>query len=371
MSILFEQTQINGMSLSNRFVRSATWEGMAADDGSVTGKLIDTMVGLAEGGVGLIITGHAYIRPEGQAGQWQLGVYKDEQVNGLKEMVTAVHNSGGKIIMQLAHSGNMAREALTGHPAMVVSDFEGLSSSPRREMTKKDIEELISAFGEATRRAKEAGFDGVQIHSAHGYLLNQFLSPLTNRRTDEYGGDIEGRSRIHLEVYKTIRAVAGGDYPVLIKINGRDFLENGLELEDSIIAAKRLANAGLDAIELSGGQFSSGKLGPCRAGIGTAEQEAYFRKEARVFKKEIEIPLILVGGMRSFEVAEELVEGGVTDYISLSRPFIREPDLIRRWKNGDRRRALCKSDNMCFKPAMKGHGIYCVTKEREKEEMES
>lgn len=367
MSRLFEKTAINGLELENRFVRSATWEGMAEDDGSVTPKLIKTMADLAEGGVGLIVSSHAYVRRDGQAGRWQLGVFKDEHVSGLSKMASAVHDSGGKIVLQLAHAGGFAANALTGLPLLIVSDIETMAETPRREFTESDIEQLAEAYAQAAARAKSAGFDGVQIHSAHGYFLSQTLSPWFNRRTDEYGGDIQNRAKLLLMVYKAIRTEVGNDYPVMIKMNCRDFIENGLTLDDSMEVGKTLAEAGLDAIELSGGVLTSSRLSPSRHKIDTEEKEAYFREEAKAFKQAVDIPLILVGGMRSFEVAEKLVDEGVADYISLSRPLIREPGLIRRWREGDRRRAECKSDNLCFKPAMAGEGVYCLTEVREKE----
>ncbi|MBF0234494.1 MAG: NADH:flavin oxidoreductase [Desulfamplus sp.] len=370
MSKLFETTEINGMKLSNRFVRSATHEGMATDDGAVIPKLTETMVALANGGVGLIISGQMYVSPEGKAGPIQLGIYKDELVDGLKSMCDAVHKAGGKIVAQLAHAGNAAIEA-NGNIPHVVSAFEGLSESPRHELTKEDIKKVVKAFGDAARRAKEAGFDGVEIHSAHGYLLNQFLSPLHNLRKDEYGGSIENRARVHMEVYHAIREAVGKEYPVLIKINNEDYLENGLSLEDSVMASKMLADAGLDAIELSGGTPGSGKLGPARVGINKEEKEAYFKEAAAVFKKEIDLPLILVGGMRSFSVAEQIIDSGIADYISMCRPLVREPGLIKRWQSGDTSPSTCKSDNLCFGPAMSGKGIYCVTEEKEREKRSS
>ena len=365
MMELFEKSTIKSMVLSNRFVRSATWEGMAANDGAVTPKLIETMVALAKGGVGLIITSHAYVSPEGKAGPWQLAVYNDAFIPGLREMTAAVHNSGGKIILQLAHAGNFSAEKLTGQVPLVVSDFEGVAKSPRKEIMGPDIQRLVNAFADAAGRAKSADFDGVQIHSAHGYLLSQFLSPVFNRRQDQYGGDIRNRARMHLEVYHAVRKTVGENYPILIKLNCRDFVENGLTLEDSLQVGSMLTDAGLDAIELSGGLLTGGKLSPSRSGIDTAEKEAYFREDARAFKKNIGIPLIVVGGVRSFEVAEHLIKDGVADYISMSRPFIREPDLINRWKAGDRSKSKCISGNQCFGPAMKGRGTYCVTEERE------
>lgn len=366
MSKLFEETTLKGMRLPNRFVRSATWEGMAADDGSVTPKLVETMKALAAGGVGLIISGHTYVSPEGQAGPWQLGVHRDELVPGLRKMADSVHESGGRIVLQLAHAGNFAAEQLTGQPPFVVSNFEGLAESPRRELTTGDIRQLVSTYAEAAGRARAAGFDAVQIHSAHGYLLSQFLSPAFNRRRDEYGGSIENRARIHLEVYRAVREAVGDDYPILIKINCRDFSENGLSLEDSVAAAGLLADAGIDAIEVSGGLLTAVKLSPSRPGINSPEKEAYFSEEVAAFRKAVHAPLIQVGGMRSFEVAERIVESGAADYISMCRPFIREPGLINRWKAGDRRKAECKSDNLCFKPGFSGKGVYCLAEEREK-----
>lgn len=365
MSVLFESVAIKGMQLSNRFIRSATWEGMATSDGYVTPRLIETMAVLADGGVGLIISSHTYIRPEGQASPWQLGIYSDECVSGLQAMTARVHERGGKIVAQLAHAGNFAAEKLTAQPPLVVSDFEGLANTARREITPLDIEELVSAYIAAAQRAKLAGFDGIQLHAAHGYLLSQFLSPHFNRREDEYGGSLPNRARMHVRVCQAVRAAVGEHFPLLIKLNCRDFADGGLGPDDSIQVAGLLADAGLDAVEMSGGLLTGGKLSPSRPGINRVEKEAYFKEDALAFKAKLNLPLILVGGIRSFEVAERLVAEGAADFISMSRPFIREPDLIQRWKSGDRRRADCLSDNLCFRPGLTGKGIYCVTAERE------
>jgi 2,4-dienoyl-CoA reductase-like NADH-dependent reductase (Old Yellow Enzyme family) len=366
MSILFESSDINGMKLKNRFVRSATWEGMAEEDGRCTQKLTDLMVELARGGVGLIISSHAYVSPEGQASYKQLGAYKDELLPGLETMVKAVHNGGGKIVMQLAHAGFFGSAKLNGSTPIAPSSVEGFARGPRKEMTVSDIKGVIRAFGLAAQRAERAGFDGVQIHAAHGYLLSQFLSPAFNQRQDEYGGTIGNRAKVLLEVLVAVRDVVGKSYPVLVKINCRDFIENGLSLEDSLEAGTLLAELGIDAIELSGGVLIGGKLSPSRMGIQSADKEAYFREEAAAFKAKIHVPLILVGGNRSFQIAEGLVKAGTADYISMSRALIREPDLINRWKAGDLSKAACVSDNLCFQPAMKGDGIYCVSAERER-----
>ena len=370
MSKLFEPGEINGMTLANRFVRSATWEGMAADDGACTPKLIDLMAGLAKGGVGLIISSHAYVSPEGQASPWQIGVYDDKLMPGLAAMAAAVHENGGKIVMQLAHAGYFAHAKLTGQTPIAPSSVEGFAKGPRRAMKAADIQGVVEACGAAAIRAQTAGFDGVQIHSAHGYLLSQFLSPAFNHRQDEYGGNIENRARLLIAVLREIRQAVGDDYPVLVKLNCQDFIENGLQREDALQAGKMLVENGIDAIELSGGMLFNPKLSASRMGITSEEKEAYFQNEASKFKEKIDVPLILIGGNRSFHVAERLVSEDIADYISMSRPLIREPDLINRWQSGDLSKAACVSDNMCFMPAMKGKGIYCLTKEKEQKKAE-
>lgn len=364
-SLLFEASTINGMTLANRFVRSATWEGMATEDGRVTPKLIDTMVALATGGVGLIISGHTYISPVGQASPWQLGIYDDSLIEGLKSMIDAVHAAGGKIVAQLAHAGHFALEAAIGTAPVVASNFDGLAQTPRTELSLSDIQALKDAYVQAAQRAKSAGFDGIQLHSAHGYLFSQFLSPWFNRRTDEYGGSIDNRVRIHVETIQALRNAVGKDYPLLVKMNCEDFSDGGLTVAESIQAAGQMVAAGLDAIELSGGLLNGGKLSPTRPNINTPEKEAYFKDAARAFKEELDVPLVLVGGIRSLDVVESLLDAGTADYFSLCRPLIREPDLINRWQSGDRTRSRCLSDNLCFQPGIAGKGIYCVTEERQ------
>ncbi len=364
MSKLFDVTQLNGMTLKNRFVRSATAEGMATEDGEATPRLINLMAELAEGGVGLIITGHAYVAKRGQATPAQLGIYDDKLIPGLRAMVAAVHERDGKIVVQLAHSGMLAIPKLINSAPLTPSVIEGFTEAPLQEMTIADIQATVEAFGKAAGRACEAGFDSIQIHAAHSYLLSQFLSPAFNHRTDAYGGSIENRARIILEVLEAIRRRVGRDYPVLIKMNCRDCLEGGLELEDALQAGAMLQQAGVDAIEVSGGTFASGDLMPVRTGIVTEADEAYFQTEARAFKQRIGIPIILVGGIRSFPVVERLVNDHVADYISMCRPFIREPGLINRWQSGDLSKATCLSDSKCLRPALAGKGVYCVVEKR-------
>jgi len=365
VSKLFEATEINGMKLANRFVRSATWEGMATEDGACTPRLVEVYRRLAEGQVGLIITSHAYVRKEGQAGLFQLGIYDDHLKDGLKQMVKAVHGAKGKIVAQISHAGFFANAKLSGMTALAVSPAEQYAKSPRSILTEKDIHEIVVSFGQAAARAKEVGFDGVQLHGAHGYLMSQFLSPIFNKRTDSYGGAVENRARALIETLDEVRSAVGKNYPVLIKLNSEDYLEGGLALGDSLKVGRMLQDAGIDAMEVSGGTVVSGTLSPSRPGIKREEKEAYFRAASKAFKEALDVPIILVGGVRSPDLAEKLLEQGVADYFSMSRPFIREPDLVKRWASGDRSKARCLSDNQCFGPGRAGEGVYCVTEKKE------
>ena len=366
MSKLFEPSEINGMKLENRFVRSATWEGMAAEDGSCTPKLINLMADLARGGVGLIISSHTYVQKNGQAGNGQLGIHNDDLIPGLQKMTAAVHTQRGKIICQLAHAGFFANAKLTGLTPIAPSNVEGIAKSPRKEMTQEDIQRVIEAFAASAARAKSAGFDGVQIHGAHGYLISEFISPMFNHRTDSYGGSIKNRARLALEVLHAIREKVGGNFPVLIKLNCKEFTDGGLQPDEFVQVGKMLADAGIDAIEVSGGLPINPKNRPSQLGINTEEKEAYFQQEAKALRKQTHIPIILVGGNRSFHVAERLLNEEVADYISMARPLIREPHLINRWRAGDLTKSACVSDNRCFQPAIEGKGIYCVTEKKEK-----
>jgi 2,4-dienoyl-CoA reductase-like NADH-dependent reductase (Old Yellow Enzyme family) len=351
------------MSLSNRFVRSATWEGVADKDGSVSRKLTDMMIGLSTGQVGLIISGYAFVTREGQSSPGQLGAYDDSFFSKLRDMALAVHSAGGKMALQLVHAGCNANSNLTGLERIGPSVVKREGQVRCREADRKDIEVIISAFAQAAGRAKRAGFDAVQIHAAHGFLLNQFLSPAFNKRKDEYGSNFENRVRLVLEVVKSVREAVGSEYPVLIKLNSEDFLEGGMTREEAVRVAVLLEKASADAIELSGGTMASPeKFIPPRPGrLRTQEQEVYYLEAARLYKQKVSIPLMLVGGIRSYDVAEGLVRNGIADYISMSRPLICEPSLVRRWREGDRRTSECISDNACFAPASDGRGIFCVS----------
>lgn len=368
-SKLFDTSCLGGVVLKNRFVRSATWEGMAHDDGSCTPALVDVISELAKGEVGLIVSSHTFVSPEGQAGLRQLAVYDDRFIPGLSEMAKAAHDGGSRIVLQLAHAGVQADKSLTKLEAVGPSSLSSTSGPIGRAMTPDEIDRVTEAFVAAARRTQAAGFDGVQIHAAHGYLLSQFLSPYFNRRTDDFGGSLENRSRVLLAILERTKATCGKTFPVLVKLNSEDFIDGGLTVEEMLQIAGMLEQSGIDGIEMSGGSMdAASKFKPVRrGGLPTEDREVYYREAAKRFKATIGVPLILVGGIRSYTVAEKLVEDGITDYISLSRPFIREPNLVARWKSGDTERSACGSCNMCFVPIVKGEGMYCVAERRQRE----
>jgi 2,4-dienoyl-CoA reductase-like NADH-dependent reductase (Old Yellow Enzyme family) len=368
MRNLFDDTSIKGMHLANRLVRSATWEGMCDADGRPTAKLTAYYETLAKGGVGLIISGYAFVRVDGRQLPGQLGVHVDGYVPDLRSLTAAVHREGGKLCIQLVHCGGQTTSKMAGcqpvaPSAVKVEQFPELPA----ELDKKGIDDIVDCFATAASRARAAGCDAVQLHAAHGYLINQFLSPVTNRRTDQYGGNIDGRCRFLIEVYRAVRNAVGPDYPVMMKMNGCDNLEGGLSLDDAIMACRRLDEEGIDAIEVSGGTPASGEQTPVRQGIDTREKEAYNLPLAYRIKNAVTCPVMVVGGLRSFELVEGIVRREEADYVAFARPLIREPRLSMRWAQGDEAHARCISCNGCFKPGIKDGGIYCVIDKIEQE----
>jgi 2,4-dienoyl-CoA reductase-like NADH-dependent reductase (Old Yellow Enzyme family) len=334
---------------------------MCEPDGRPTRKLAECYADLSRGGVGLIISSFTFVRLDGKALPGQMGIHTDAFNAEMRALTAAVHEHGGKICMQLVHAGGQTNtETIGGRPvapsAVAIAQFPETPA----ELSVEDIAELVALFSAGAKRAREYGFDAVQLHAAHGYLINQFLSLLTNQRSDIYGGSVENRRRFLMEVYRGVRDAVGNDFPVLVKLNAADNLEGGLELAESIEAAIALDKEGIDAIEISAGTPSSGKFTPIRKGISTREQEAYNLALARRIKKNVGCPVMVVGGIRSLEVVEEIIGQEDADYVSLSRPFIREPGLAKRWQSGDRTPATCISCNGCFKPGLKEGGIYCV-----------
>jgi 2,4-dienoyl-CoA reductase-like NADH-dependent reductase (Old Yellow Enzyme family) len=344
--MLLEPFSFSGLTLRNRIVRSATYEKRANEDGFVTDSLIGLYEALAEGGSGLIITGNALVHPSGRSMPNMLCVHSDIYLPGLRELTGAVHEEGGLIAVQLNHGGRQCPALLLGgEPALAPSAvYDPAGGLTPRAMTDPEIWMVIEAFAEAAARAQAAGFDALQLHAAHGFLISGFLSPHTNRRDDYWGGDEERRFHFPEEVYRAVRK-AVGDFPVLVKINCDDLLPGGITPPESAKVARRLEGMGLDAVEISGGMRES-PVKTARPGVDSPEKEAYFRDAGRLFKEALRIPVILTGGMRTRAVMEGVLQAGEADLIGMSRPLIRQPDLPKRL--AEEEKAACLSCNGCM-----------------------
>ena len=368
MKNLFSPCVIGKMSLKNRFVRSATEDWLGTPDGRITTEKMALYEQLAAGGVGTIITGHAYVaHPHGRAAQKQNGIWDDKYVEGWQELARIAHAHDTRLVLQLAHAGRQTSpEIIEGEMPVAPSDlYDDAGAQTARALSEAELQQLAQAYAAAARRAKEAGCDGVQLHMAHGYLLAQFLSPYTNRREDVYGGSWENRARFPLEVVSSVRLAVGPNFPLWIKLNSTDGLPETMQPQLSqtevVQYAKKFADASVDAIELSGGTIKENRLVMAKPGIRTPKDEAYFLVAAEAVKAAVEVPVILVGGMRSRAVMQEALNEGKADLVSMSRAFICEPDLVKRLAAGQEK-ASCVSCNGCFNP----QGIRCVLPDKNK-----
>lgn len=375
MSSLFEKTAVKSLELENRSIRSATWSGVGDSRGYVTDLTLSFYRRLAEGGLGLIITGFQFVMPNGIAIPYQIGNYSDDMAEGLRRMAEVIHAAGGKAATQLAHAGARANPQLFPEQGELWGPSalrDPLTGNTPKEMTKAEIAELVQAYAAAALRSKKAGFDAVQIHGAHGYGINQFLAGSSNRRSDAYGGDIAGRCRFLAEVMEAVRGAVGKDYPVFIKLNADDYFDGGLTTEESLYVARRLVEQGIDCIEVSAGSRASGDaLMPSRLNILREEDEGYYAKLAGRFKETVGVPVVTVGGLRSLSVISGILAGGLADYVALSRPLVREPNLVNRWKSGDTAKSKCISCNGCYDSGLQGLGISCKIERKQKEARDS
>ncbi len=356
MASLFSCRTLGTLVLENRIVRSATAERMADAEGRPRPALGDLYRELAEGGVGLLITGHMYVDPGGKCHPEMTGIDRDDRVPDLAELADLVHEAGGHIAVQINHGGmRCSRETVADPVAPSAIDAEFLQR-PARAMTAAEVDAAVAAYGAAARRAKVAGFDAVQLHGAHGYLINQFLSPAVNRREDAWGGDFAGRLRFLREVCRTVREAVGPGYPFFIKLGMSDGFDGGLTLEMGQRVVVELAGMGLDGVEISCG-IGGKAVKAIQPGVRTQEDEAYFRDFARMARAVTSLPVMLVGGLRSREVMDDVLASGDADFISMCRPLICEPDLPARLMHGQVR-ATCISGNRCW-ASERGIGIAC------------
>ena len=397
-NIVFTPHKLGNLEIKNRIIRSATYENAASEDGEITDDLVEMYRKLGQGGAGLIITGLATVMPEYHFPHRAIRIDDDRFIQGLSRLAGSVHelNNGCKIMLQLNLPG---RQLLTDEdgpkaaeylpPALLKIMMENVQAegpqadvpeppphpapSPvapsalkdnffdrtPRELTADEIQKIATSYAEGILRTKKAGFDGVQLHAAHGWLLSSFLSPHTNKRNDQYGGSTENRLGIIKEIMEKARPWVGEDFPVLIKINTTDFFPDGTDLSEASKVCQLLEEMGFDAIELSGGMWEAlirGKedlgfapylLPESRTGINRKGMEGYFYPAAEEIRGHVSLPLILVGGIKSLEKCEEILSSGNVDFISMSRALIRQPNLPYLWETGASETADCISCNAC------------------------
>lgn len=321
--MLKEPIQIGTMTLSNRLVMPPMATYKTVDGGSVNDALCDYYEARAKDGkIGLIITEHTCIRQDGLAGKGQMSMMDDSVIEPAKKLTEVIKKSGTKAVCQLNHAGSATNELLTGMQIVSASAIPCVGRKKElatemipKELTVEEIKELEEAFAQAALRAKKAGYDGVEIHSAHGYLLNQFYSPLTNKRQDEYGcGSMENRLRFAIETVKRTRELVGEDYPIFLRLGGCDYMEGGSTIEDAVEAAKMLEAAGVDCIDLSGGM--------CRFMCPGHTEPGYFSDMSAAVTAAVKIPVILTGGIKTAAEAEELLQRGAADMIGVGRPIL-------------------------------------------------
>ena len=320
---LFDTAYIGNLKVRNHFLRSATYEGRADDDGSPNDEILRIYRELAEGGIGTIITSYTYIADYEKPADNQLGIYSDELTAKYKPLTEAVHSGGSRIIMQLVH-GSSFRQADPDNarimgPSAIEHPDSGLTP---KEMTISDIKDMAELFAKAAARAKDAGFDGVQIHAAHGYQLSQWITPIFNRRTDEYGGSALNRFRIISDVYYAVREAVGVDFPVWIKINSSDEVPGGITVEDFLEMGREAARIGIDAIEVSGNRWR----------YHPETDRAYYREAAVRLAELIDKPVILTGGLRDLSQLEEISSSSKVNLFGFARPLITDPGFINRLK---------------------------------------
>jgi 2,4-dienoyl-CoA reductase-like NADH-dependent reductase (Old Yellow Enzyme family) len=392
VSILFTPIDLGNVQVKNRFVQSATYEVMAKETGEVSDKLIKRYQRLAKGEVGLIIPGYMYVHPLGRSYKYQTGIHNDNMIPGLMKLVEAVHQEGGKIAFQLAHAGRQTTKSMIGQTPL------GPSSKGRNpitfvkpeEMSEDQIEEVIQAFGIAAGRAVEAGVDGIQLHAAHGYLINQFISPFFNHRKDEWGGSDANRFRFLKEVLSEVRNVLPQGMPIFVKLNVHDYTpREGITPSLAVTYARWLSELEIDGLEISCGSPVFSFMNMCRGDVPVKElvnslpfwkrplgklmlrsmlgkydfKEGYNIEAAKMIKPVLgKTPLFVVGGLRRVAEMREVLEKQYADCISMCRPFIREPFIVKKIKEGNTEAVTCVSCNRCLAAVTHNIPVQCYNK---------
>ena len=358
--------RLGPLRLPNRVIRAGTGESMADLDGVVPDSYVELHRALARGRVGLSFTGHMYVHPRGRYGPLQAGIHDDRVIGPLRRVTDAVHQEGGRIFAQIAHAGSQSMVA-DNEPLAVSAVPNVMTGRQVAEASEEELEEAVAAFAAAARRAIDAGFDGVHVHGANGYLLAQSRSPLTNRRDDAWGGSRERREALALAVVRAVREAVPADMGLTMKLGLADMVDGpgGLSVEDAVTGAQELVAAGLDGIEVSSNLMSDYVSASIRSYVAVdrkraledwlvhrlhkgPEPEHYFLPLARELRRRVDTTVILVGGLRRAQTMSRLIENREADFLSLARPLIREPDLVRRLADGTADSAACVSCNICL-----------------------
>jgi len=354
MSNLFKPLQINRMTIKNRFIRSATVDNLG-ENMVVTDAQLNFYKELSRGETGLIVSSGLFPSLDGWAAPGQLGIHSDEMIPSLTKIADTVHANGGKIVAQLMHAGWFGNPDLCGLQTVGPSETINPANNLKvRELASDEVEEKIDEFVRAGARAAEAGFDGVQIHAAHGWLVSAFLSPVTNRRNDYWGGSALKRANFVIKITEGLRKVTGADYPVLIKLGIKEYHPDGKSADEGIDSANMFIAAGMDAIEVSEGveEIPFNHIRPDKI-------SPYYVDECRKAKEAIARPIILVGGMRHLSEMKNIVDGNIADAISMCRPFIMDQHIVRKFREGSSGKSLCTSCNSCIR-TMLDRNLHCT-----------
>jgi 2,4-dienoyl-CoA reductase-like NADH-dependent reductase (Old Yellow Enzyme family)/thioredoxin reductase len=358
---IFQPIQVGTLELPNRVLMTTIKLGYGTSQGDVTDRHIAFYVRRADGGVGLITTEPMYIHPNGRELPTQLGIHEDRLVDGLCRLVDAVHKLGGHIMAHINHAGRVANPKLVpeGERVSASDVFCPANGVMPRPLTLGEIPACVSYFAEAARRVQEAGFDAIEIPFSHGYLIHQFLSPHTNRRDDEYGGSLENRLRFGREVIAAVRQAVGEDFPIVVRMNAKDYVEGGLDIENAEVLAPLLERMGVSALSVTSGTMCE-SVPYCLYPIGTPK--AHLLPMAARIRSQVSIPVAVAGRIRTPDVAREALAQGQADWIGLGRPFLADPDWVRKTQAGDEvailRCAACHQG--CLAELRKGHGTSCL-----------
>jgi 2,4-dienoyl-CoA reductase-like NADH-dependent reductase (Old Yellow Enzyme family)/thioredoxin reductase len=370
---LFAPGRIGSLELPNRIVFAATSSELADKDGFVGDDLVEYYAERARGGTGLIVVEATYVEQEGKRLHHNAMLHDDCFIPGLRKVVGAVHAEGARIALQLNHGGRESIPDVSGSvplaPSPIPSQFTGVGDAViPKELTVGEIDRIVERFAEAARRSRDAGFDAVELHGAHGYLIGEFLSPDSNKRVDAYGGSVRGRAYFCVRLIQAIKARLGADYPVIVRMNGRDHVPHGLELDDAIEMAVMFEAAGADSISVSGGVHASH---PYMVVPGMSVDRGCYVSYADAIRSRVEVPVMVVGRINTPELAEQILEHGQADFICLSRALIADPYFPAKAKAGRIETiAPCIACNECIATVHRHKGLACTVNPMVSRELE-